>query len=430
MFLATHNFVPLSLLVLLVSEALIIAGCFVAAAFVLRPDPWGYLMERGLINILIASSGILVALYLQGLYTDIRLRSKVLLAQQLALAVGVSLLLESSLNFFSPETMIPRQVMFMGSMLAMSTVLLFRWGYVTQVVKKFPVEKLLFLGRNEQVDEVAARLRERVDLSMQPVGYLSSESGGPTGWMAWLGNLSELGRVVDETHPDRIVLATPLGEALPLRELLVLRMASLRIDELSQIYAGVFRREALPLVRPSTLMLRPEADSIQWLTLASLVGAAVGLGLGLVSMPFWLLIAAGVKLSGGGPVLERNPRLGQYGRRIELLRFRVPERAWGRWMRHWDLQYLPQLWNLVRGDLDLVGPAAETAEEMERWEKEIPLYRQRLLVKPGWTGWAQIQDTGQHPGGKVRQLEYDLYYVRHRTLTLDLYVLLRIHLDS
>jgi lipopolysaccharide/colanic/teichoic acid biosynthesis glycosyltransferase len=427
MLFATHNFVPLSVLVLFLCEACLIVGGFVAAAIALRPEPRAYLMEGGLRNILIVAAGILLPLYLQGLYTDIRVRSKVLLGQQLALAVGVALLVESSLNFFSPETMIARQVMLVGSLLTMVLVLLFRWGYVSQVVKKFPVEKLLFLGWNNLSAEVARRLQDRAELSMQPVGYLTSvpDIGAA---IPWLGETQDLAKIVEETQPDRIILATPAG-VLPLRTLLGLRMANVRIDELSRLYAGVFRREALPLWRPSGLMLRREAEATEWPRLAGPLSAIIGLFVAVVLSPLLLLLYLGVKLSADEPVFESHTRLGLHGQPFKLWRFRTPNNWLGQWMRRWGLQYLPQVWSVIRGDLDLVGPAPERAEDIQRWSREVPCYEQRLRVKPGWIGWAQIQEAGAASMSKTRQLEYDLYHASHRSLTLDLYVLLRIRLD-
>ena len=98
----------------------------------------------------------------------------------------------------------------------------------------------------------------------------------------------------------------------------------------------------------------------------------------------------------------------------------------GKWLRKFSLDELPQLWNVVKGDMSLVGPRAEVPKLVDEYQKEIPFYRARLLVKPGLAGWAQINfgyaSTIEETSIK---LEYDLYYIKHRTLTMDFQIILR-----
>jgi lipopolysaccharide/colanic/teichoic acid biosynthesis glycosyltransferase len=98
----------------------------------------------------------------------------------------------------------------------------------------------------------------------------------------------------------------------------------------------------------------------------------------------------------------------------------------GKFMRKTRLDELPQFWNVLRGDMSLVGPRAEVPKLVEEYQKQVPFYRARLLVKPGLTGWAQI-NFGYVSSVKDTsiKLEYDLYYIKHRTLTMDLQIILR-----
>ncbi|MEM8556508.1 MAG: sugar transferase [Bacteroidota bacterium] len=153
----------------------------------------------------------------------------------------------------------------------------------------------------------------------------------------------------------------------------------------------------------------------------------------LVGAPLGLALAAAVKLEDGGPVLFRQTRPGRYGRPFAILKFRslgtqphdphrpdlVATRV-GAWMRRWGLDELPQLWNIVRGEMSLVGPRPVLFGEIEHYDAE---QRLRLAVRPGLTGWAQIH--GRNALAWQDRTALDVWYVRHRSLWLDARILLR-----
>jgi lipopolysaccharide/colanic/teichoic acid biosynthesis glycosyltransferase len=132
------------------------------------------------------------------------------------------------------------------------------------------------------------------------------------------------------------------------------------------------------------------------------------------------LIALMVKLTSGGPVMERERCAGLNGVPFTLLKFR----ATGKWMRRLRLDQLPQLFNVVRGDMAIVGPRPERPEFAAVLEEKIPYYRQRLCVKPGITGWAQINEKGGAGAEEtIQKLEFDRYYIKNLSLALDTYII-------
>jgi lipopolysaccharide/colanic/teichoic acid biosynthesis glycosyltransferase len=176
-----------------------------------------------------------------------------------------------------------------------------------------------------------------------------------------------------------------------------------------------------------------------------LVDIIVGLGgmlVFLLTLP-WAGLA--IMIESGRPVLYWQVRLGQGGRRFEVVKFRTMHRNaeadgqahWaqvgdpratgvGRMLRMTHLDEFPQFWNVVKGDMSVVGPRPERPELVEELEKEIPFYRARLLVKPGITGWAQVNyGKGASVEGSAEKLEFDLYYIKHRGLLLDAWIILR-----
>jgi exopolysaccharide biosynthesis polyprenyl glycosylphosphotransferase len=178
---------------------------------------------------------------------------------------------------------------------------------------------------------------------------------------------------------------------------------------------------------------------------ASRLWSSVAAGVGLVlTLPLWPLIALAIRLDSRGPALFRQIRVGQYGRYFTMYKFRTMRRdaekdgaRWaqphdaratrvGRWLRQSRLDELPQLLNVLRGDMALVGPRPERPEFVHNLEPVLPHYRLRHLTRPGLTGWAQIH---HGYGGSIadahRKLCFDLYYLKHRTLEMDVAILIR-----
>jgi exopolysaccharide biosynthesis polyprenyl glycosylphosphotransferase len=176
--------------------------------------------------------------------------------------------------------------------------------------------------------------------------------------------------------------------------------------------------------------------------LLDIFGGLVGL---LVFLPLWPIIALLTILDSGAPVMYSQDRVGKGGKPFTIVKFRtmvqdadadgtykpavegdVRVTRVGRFLRRTHLDELPQFWNVFQGDMSLVGPRAERAQLVIQYQKEIPFYRARLLVKPGLTGWAQI-NYGYVVDVKETavKLEYDLYYIIHRSLTMDISVVVR-----
>jgi lipopolysaccharide/colanic/teichoic acid biosynthesis glycosyltransferase len=161
-------------------------------------------------------------------------------------------------------------------------------------------------------------------------------------------------------------------------------------------------------------------------------------------LPLFPLIALAIKLDSHGPVLFKQKRVGRNGRNFDIYKFRTMVRdaekngaQWavekdprvtriGRILRRTRLDEVPQLWNVLKGDMSLVGPRPERPEFVEELAKEIPYYEQRHLVPPGLTGWAQVRYRyGASKEDAVRKLQYELYYVRHLSIMFDIEILLR-----
>jgi len=165
----------------------------------------------------------------------------------------------------------------------------------------------------------------------------------------------------------------------------------------------------------------------------------------IISAPLFVLTPLLIWIEDGSPVFYRQERVGRDGRRFVLFKFRTMHRrsddadediytrkddrrvtSVGRWLRKLRLDELPQLWNALKGDISLIGPRPEWSKCAERYEQTIPFYHFRHLVKPGITGWAQVNyPYGESDEDAVEKLKYDLYYIRHYSLKLDAMIVLK-----
>ena len=231
---------------------------------------------------------------------------------------------------------------------------------------------------------------------------------------------------------------------LPVDLLLDLRFSGIRIEEAAGLYEATFGRITTRRLRPSQLIfsaeLGPQRWNMQVQTVYSFIIAVVGL---IVAAPIMLLVALAVRLTSTGPVLFRQKRVGLNGKHFTLYKFRsmrVDAEAgtgavWakrndprvtriGGFLRKTRLDELPQLFNVVSGKMAIVGPRPERPEFVSVLAEQIPFYRQRHAVKPGVTGWAQINyKYGDTIEDTIVKLEYDLYYIKNLSPSLDLFIM-------
>ena len=255
-----------------------------------------------------------------------------------------------------------------------------------------------------------------------------------------LGSVAELMRVIDEQHPDLIVLTDGEGSTKAIDRLLSGPSGSFRVVGLAHFFDHAFGRVPLENLTATWFMSIFHVWQRPYTRFAKrtfdIVCASLAL---LVAAPFMLVIAGLVRLS-PGPVIYRQTRVGEGGRRFTMYKFRTMradaeepgQAAWaaeddprvtrvGRVLRKLHLDELPQLWDVLKGDMSVVGPRPERPEFIPMLEEAIPFFTRRLLVKPGITGWAQLRrDYTSDCEGAAEKLSYDLWYLRHRTLTVDL----------
>jgi exopolysaccharide biosynthesis polyprenyl glycosylphosphotransferase len=308
-------------------------------------------------------------------------------------------------------------------------------------------QRVVFLGTNPVVQQIARRLPRRPELGLTMTGFIDDTPGGEASLpgVENLGPLSAFAAIVDRVKPDLIVVGmSERRERMPVHALLDLRFSGTRIEDAAITYETTFGRVCVEELRPSQLIfsseLGPRASTVRLQTVYSTIIALAG---AIAAAPLMVLVAVLVRLTSRGPALFRQRRVGLHGRIFTLYKFRSMHQdaeagtgaVWasrhdprvtplGRWLRRLRLDELPQLLNVLRGEMSIVGPRPERPEFVATLSEQIPFYRQRHHVKPGITGWAQVNHRyGDTLEDTITKLEYDLYYIKHLAPALDAYII-------
>ena len=266
--------------------------------------------------------------------------------------------------------------------------------------------------------------------------------------MTVIGRLAELDSVIAGTEYAGIIVikAEQLAESL-IGSLLETRIAGTRIYALSDFYESRLGRLPVSQLSENWIATATGFDLIHnplGLRFKRFVDIFFALVAGLASIPLLLLVASLVLLTSGFPILYRQERAGENGRGFNMLKFRTMRRdaeadgpryasigdsrttLLGRILRKFRLDELPQLWNVLAGDMSLIGPRPERPVFVRDLEKRIPYYSLRHIVKPGITGWAQVMHGyGDSELDAEEKLQYDLYYIKNYSLLLDIGIVLR-----
>jgi sugar transferase (PEP-CTERM system associated) len=440
-------FVPVGSLALLISEILLISSSFVLATYIaLEVDPTVFLLyDGGLKRIMVVLVSILFGLYLQDLYSNIRVKSGILLVQQLCLAMGVALLTQSLISYCDADLRVPVRIMILGGFLTMSTVFVWRVVFSSYALDVVGRDSLLMVGESPLLEDIGRHIEEHPELGLRVVGYISERRDTEAAGGKILGRMEALREIIQATCPDRIVVGlSERRNRVPMSELLELRFAGHIIEEAAGAYEKVCGRVCLKELRPSQLIysgeLEPRRQSVLFQNVFNMGLAAIGL---VVSLPAMAATALAVRLSSPGPILYRQERVGMRGQTFTLYKFRsmradaeaATGAVWaapgdprvtrvGRVIRQLRIDELPQLINVLKREMSIVGPRPERPEFVRALAEKIPYYRQRLCVRPGITGWAQINyKYGDTLEDTIRKLEYDLYYIKHMSPSLDLFII-------
>jgi sugar transferase (PEP-CTERM system associated) len=435
---------PTRTVVLLLCEACIVSGCFFAATWMTQGDQTIFVLQLqgGLLKIGVITIVSLILSYYFDLYEPTIVSGRLQIYFRILLVLGFDCFLLSAALFIDPDVYIGPHIYVYGFALLAPALILMRRGYEWVIGRKVFRERIYVLGAGDYARSIVETIRSRPDLGMEVVGWQDVQMEPSERKKVWIEALAKIGGSNLPVHRIIVAMESRRGE-LPVQELLTLRFQGITVEEDGTLRERLYGKIQLDGLRPSNFLysegFRIRASQQFTRQVVSIMAAACGL---LTFLPFFPLVAIAVKLSSNGPLFFRQDRVGMGGRIFGVIKFRTmftdAEAGGAKWatkndprvtkvgmfLRKTRIDEIPQLWNVLRGDMGFVGPRPERPEFVNWLTEELPFYYLRTLIRPGLTGWAQVRyGYGATLAETKEKLEYDLYYIKHMSLGLDLLIM-------
>ncbi|MCB2227451.1 MAG: TIGR03013 family PEP-CTERM/XrtA system glycosyltransferase [Desulfarculaceae bacterium] len=381
-----------------------------------------------------------------------------------AMAVGTLGL--AVIYYFLPRLLLGRGILFLSFFITTLLVLIWRGLYGWALRQRFLASRVLILGGGSLSDSIVEELLGRSDNVYNVVGIMNilGEGGRRAGdddepdvdlmpqWASLLRaelrhDPTELVGLVNYLEVDLVVVAMDEKRGrMPMKELLECRMLGVPIITGEDFYETIAGRILAQRIRPSWLVF---SSGFTTSRLRTFTKRAMDLGLSslglILTAPFTALVALAIKLESRGPLIYSQQRVGQNGKLFYAHKFRsmvadaekVSGPVWaeendpritkvGRFIRKVRLDEIPQMYNVIKGEMSFVGPRPERPHFVEQLTEELPFYNERHKVKPGITGWAQVcYPYGSTVAAALEKLNYDLYYIKHSSLSMDVMIILQ-----
>ena len=378
----------------------------------------------------------LIIFWASGLYDLVKLRNEEVFYKTILTAFGINTAVTIAFFYFIPYFVItPKLNLFIN--LALTLLLLYFWRqYFNRWARKSLQIHLVFLGANDEVMELKEFLTKNPQLGFHIDGIMAPD------------NFIELENIWHNKRFSLIVTAEKFGQGKKLaRALFEYFKKGVTISDLDKFYENVTKRVPISIIKEVWFLENiSEIERGFYETIKRGFDILLGIILSAITVITFPFVAIGIKIFDPGPIFYRQARVGKNGRVFTLTKFRSlpirnlksdfdkmqkpPEKlitAFGRFLRKSHIDELPQVWNILKGEMSFIGPRPEKPDFVEQLSEEIPFYEMRQLIKPGITGWAQLNNPSAGPTMKetMEKLQYDLYYIKNRSVFLDLSIVLK-----
>jgi sugar transferase (PEP-CTERM system associated) len=439
-----------SLALAVFENVLIVGAVLISVRIRLGPTGWtSFTLDGGYSKTILIALVVQLCLYFADLYdrrTYADLRELFLRLVQGLAAASICL---AVLYFWLPYLIIGRGVFLIASALVVFVVGGWRLASYWLGHRTAPRERLLVVGTGPQSLRLSRELFERrFELGVEIVGFIDPDPPADAesiGHPNIVGGIEDIPAIARARRVTRIVVS--LSDArgkLPMDTLLEMKLAGIQFDHLASVYEEYTGKISVENLRPSWLLFSDDLKHAAllgvWKRTFDVVVAFLGLVIG---FPLMLLVAVVLKLTSRGPVFYHQTRVGKGGALFTVHKFRTmrPDAeagtgaVWaspndtrvtpvGRVLRRTRIDEMPQLWNVLKGDMSMVGPRPERPEFVAELARQIPFYGERHLIKPGVTGWAQVRYTyGASVEDALEKLQYDLFYLKNMSPVLDLLIM-------
>lgn len=441
-----HAYFPTRTVLLTLSEAVLLIAAFLLAVLVAAgtaTDASIFLLyENGLGRIAFIVTVVLVMIYYFDLYSSMVLSNSREVFTRLVGVLGCTFLALALFYFAIPEVKLNGRVLWLGLLAA--SVALPAWRSIFFMLNRSPrfAERALILGDGPLAGLLSYEIGHRPELGVRIAGAVVHEMS-IDGVRAV--ETSELIEFAKRTGIRRVIVtAAERRGTLPINELLVLKANGAQILDGAEYYESITGKLSLDSLRLGWLLFSPGFRVGGLLRIYKRAASLVLAGLALVILwPVLAVVALAICLDSKGPIIFKQSRVGEGGKVFLMYKFRTmfaecekgkhdpaargDSRVTrvGKWLRPPRLDELPQLVNILKGDMAFVGPRPFVPDQEEDFAARIPFYRQRWLIRPGATGWAQI-NRGYNATleDNKEKLAYDLFYIKNISAGLDLFIML------
>ncbi len=426
-------------------DALAFSWSFIAGTWLRFKGSWDEQLPLYLPCIIAGAVVFVIVNFVLGLYSpegakDSTSKRALILAACFIGVIGVM----TSFFYLNFSVRIGRGVMAMSCFLAYGSILVHHVFIRRKLSRYRPRTVLIATSLIDQL-EIASNLKSW-EKHLEIVGYVHRRGFEPTGELPRLGEVEDLERIVDEQQVERILCTQKsLSDTMFTKVFSQLRYSGITVTPLHMLYEEMHGTIPLELITPDWLLSASSSPTMFYIKKIKRVFDVVFASLCLLVLsPVFLMGILAVRLTSRGPVFYRQDRVGRFGREFQIVKLRSmivnaeqDGAVWsqendprvtkvGNFLRKYRIDEIPQFLNVLKGDMSLVGPRPERPEFVEDLAQQIPYYKERLMIQPGLTGWAQVR----YPYGSTvedawRKTEFDLYYLKHMGLVIDIGILLR-----
>ena len=455
------QYIPVRKIAFFFLESLFIGGMVILGTYLrfLGHLEGFYLYEYLILKAVLIVACVQLSLYYFDLYDLKAFRSNIELGIRLLQSLGVSSILLAFLYYLFPPLVIWRGIFLIS--LGFIGVVIVSWRIIYNHILKTKQldQRIVVVGSGPLASNIAKEIVERMDTGFKLIGFITDHPERVAETVAErvpervgekpvnpsiIGDPSQIFEIATKENVDRIIVALEERRGkFPDVQLLECKMRGMAIEEGIRFYEHLTGRLQVESLHPSSLIFSEGFRKSKLTMWTKRVGEFALSLIGLILLsPVILVLSVLIKIDSRGPVFYKQERVGERGKIFKLLKFRsMVENAeangpvWaeqndkrvtrvGRWMRKWRLDEIPQMFNVLKGDMSFVGPRPERPFFVERLRKEIPFYDQRFSVRPGVTGWAQIKyPYGATNKDALEKLKYDLYYIKNLSLLYDLIII-------
>ena len=442
-----NAYFPTRTLFLGISEAFLVAFAFIAATVVRLGTSDATLMlnyEQGFLKIVIVACVFIICMYYFDLYDSLILSNRREVLTRLVQVLGTVCIVLALLYYAFPKLQLGRGIFLIGFLLV--GLFVFLWRRLFLLVNTMPrfAERAVILGDGPLARPLMEEIETRAELGVRIVGQLQSPENGSES-LSEVDQFNQLSRQVETYRASRVIIA--MGERrgrLPVEALLRLKGRGVRIQDGAEVFEAITGKVPIESLRLSWLLFSSGFHvSRPLLIYKRAFSFLISSICFLITAPIMALVAIAIRLDSPGPAIFKQERIGEGGKPFTVFKFRTmvdgadrddnhrpaektDERFTrvGKFLRRTRLDELPQLFNILRGDMYFVGPRPFVPNQEQECLEKIPYYRQRWTVKPGATGWAQInRGYCTTIEDNTEKLAYDLFYIKNISVGLDLLIM-------